>query len=192
MFVAQIILQCLFHEHAASHWVNSFLVHLLDVLDVGAQRDLVSRCNPANERNQTEMTHLLDGLCHFSMCRSRQARLIPVQNLACLVQELKHHWSVTPVDILLIDTAHVTFSDLRAGHRPVKESSWTLHLVIELFVLLLDDVALGEVTIGLDKRCRIPVLLLVLPGGCQRVFLIFELEVGLRVAKRVINADILS
>ena len=54
-------------EHAASDRVNSLLVHLLEVLDVRADGDLVSWLNKANERQNAEVAHLLDRFGDFAV-----------------------------------------------------------------------------------------------------------------------------
>ena len=40
--IAQIILQTMFHEHAARNWIDSFSVDFLNVLNVGTERNFIS------------------------------------------------------------------------------------------------------------------------------------------------------
>ena len=57
------------HEHTTCYRIDSLLVHLFDVLDVGAQRDLVSGVDPTSEGNQTKMAHFLHSLGHLAVGR---------------------------------------------------------------------------------------------------------------------------
>ena len=59
-------------EHAASDRVNGLLVHLLEVLDVGADGDLVSWLNKANVWQNTKITHFLHSFGNFAMCAGGQ------------------------------------------------------------------------------------------------------------------------
>ena len=47
------------------------------------------------------MSHFLDSLSHFAVSRCRQSRLVPVVDLASLVQELDEHRRVSPVNVFL-------------------------------------------------------------------------------------------
>ena len=190
--VTQIILQGMLEEHATCYRVDCLLVHLFDVLDVRTQWDLVSGQNTAHERNQAQVTHLFDSFCHFAVRGGFQTRLVSIQQLARFVHEFEHHRRVVPVNVFLVERAHVALANLAAGHGPIEEGGRALHLEIELPVHLLHYVALREVALVADERSIVSVLLFVLPGGGERIISVFELEVGLRVRQGVIDAHILA
>lgn len=66
-FIAEVILKGMLHEHSASDRVDRLLVHLLDVLDVGAHRDLVSGLDLTDIGKDAEITHFLYCLGHLAM-----------------------------------------------------------------------------------------------------------------------------
>ena len=76
-------------------------------------------------------------------------------------------------------------------HWSIKECGRFLKLVVEQLVLLFDYVTTSIVAICLDEWCLVPILFLVFPGGCQGVLSILELKVGLSVAQRCIDTNIL-
>ena len=47
--VAEVILERVLHEHTTGHWVYRLPMHLLQVLDVVAKRDLVCGSDQASE-----------------------------------------------------------------------------------------------------------------------------------------------
>ena len=97
-----------------------------------------------------------------------------------------------PVDVFLVESAHVALANLAAGHGPIKEGGRALHFEIKLPVHLIHDVALREVAFIADQRSIVSVLLFVLPSGGKRIIAVFELEVGLRVRQGVIYAHVLA
>lgn len=62
-----IILQTVFHEQSSGHWVHGLTVHLLNVLDVRANRNLVSRLDKANVRDDAHLPHFLDSVSYFPL-----------------------------------------------------------------------------------------------------------------------------
>mgnify|MGYP000382453938 CR=1 FL=1 len=96
-----------------------------------------------------------------------------------LIENLGQHWCISPVDVFLLDGAHITSANLSSCHWTIKESGRFLHFEGELPVLLVNNVALGVVAISFDKRSGVSILFPVLPCRCQCVISIFNLEVGL-------------
>ncbi len=138
------------------------------------------------------MAHLLDGFGDFSVRWGWQAWLIPIVDFASLVQELGQHWCIPPVDVFLLDGAHVTSTNLSSCHWSVEERGRFFHFKRELPVLLVNNVALSIIAVSFNKRSVISVLFPVFPSRCQCVVLVLNLEVGLNTRQRVINAHILA
>ena len=152
------------HEHTTSDRINRLLVQFFDVLDVRADRDLVGGHEQTCVWENTKVAHLLDCLSDLAMGACGKARLVAVVNLASLVQELAQKRRVLPFDVFLRDGPHIAFADLTTGHWSVQEGCRLLHLVVELLVLFIDNIASSEVAISLNKRSSVSIFLSVLPG----------------------------
>ena len=111
-FDDKVILKRVLQEQAASHGVDRLLVHLFDLFNVGAECHLICGLDQA-DRGQDELrAHLLDGLRDLPLHVGGKARLIPVVQLAGVVDELRHQWSVVVVDIALPDRPHQLLPEL--------------------------------------------------------------------------------
>ena len=137
-------------------------MHLLNVLDVRANRNLISWLNKANVRNNTHLSHLFDSVSYLPLDGGAQAGLVSVVELTGVVQELDHHWSVLPVDFLLVDSSHVLLADLSSSERSVDEDRRSLLIMLsEVLLLSLDQIVTSEVSFRGEKRVFVSVFLLV-------------------------------
>lgn len=80
--LAHVVHKTMFQEESSSYRVYCLAVHLLNILDVAANRDLVCRLYQAHPRENTQMTHLFNSERDLTMSRSRQARLETIIQLA--------------------------------------------------------------------------------------------------------------
>ena len=127
------------------------------------------------------MTHLLDGLSNLPVSGCRQTTLISIVQFTSFVKELHQHRSVLPIDVFLADCAHVALTDLCPRQWSIQEGRRSLKLILKHLILLVNDIAASVVTVSVDKRRRVAVLLLILPNGCQSILPVLELEIPLHV-----------
>lgn len=80
-----IILKAMFHEQASSDGVNSFAVHLFNILNIRTDRDFVSWLNKSNVRNNSHVSHFLDSVSYLSLDWCTKACLESIVKLTSVV-----------------------------------------------------------------------------------------------------------
>ena len=79
-----------------------------------------------------------------------------------VVEELSDHGGVAPVDVVLLDSAHELFTDLRAGQGPVDESRRFLKVKGRLALLPSRPLIIVVEGLRIEHRVLVAVLFLVL------------------------------
>jgi hypothetical protein len=181
-----------FHEQSSGHWVHGLTVHLLNVLDVRANRNLVSRLDKANVRDDAHLPHFLDSVSYLPLDGGAQACLVSIVKLASIIQELDHHWSVLPVDFLLVDSSHVLLADLSSSERSVDEDRRSLLIMLcKVLLLSLDQIVTSEVSFRGKKRVFVSVFLLVfILNGHHAI--VFIPVANFRLRAREIDTNVLA
>jgi hypothetical protein len=189
---SHIICQAVLQKEPSGHGIDCFAMHLLDVLDVAANRNLVGRLDDSNPGQDAEMTHFLDSLGDSTVYRGRQSRLVAVVQLASVVDELRHERSVFPVKLFLGNAAHVPLSQLAPSKRSIDEGSGFLSFVCKHSLASANDVVSSILCLRVIKWVLVTVLLLVFPVRGGRVIVLRELVVLLGHALRGVWTKVLS
>jgi len=86
---------------ASSHGVDGLLVHLFDVVNVRAERDLVSGSDLTSERKEAQMSDFLHCSSDFAVDSGVETGLVAIVKLAGGVHELCDESQVSPFDFVL-------------------------------------------------------------------------------------------
>lgn len=167
-------------------------MHLLNVFDVAADWNLVSRLHDADPRQDAQVSHLLHRLSDFVVNRRGQARLVPIVQLAGVVDELRYKRRIFPVQILFGHASHVALADLASGHRPIDEGCWLFSFKREHALASSNDVVPSILRLGVVKRVFVAVLLLVLPGWRSRIVVLAEFVILLGHTLGLVDSEVLA
>lgn len=136
------------HKHTTGYWVNSLFVHLFHILNEAPEGNFVCRFDLTHIGEQPKTPTLFDHSRQLSVDTRFESGLVPVVELARLIQELGDHACVPPVNIVLLNTTHKPLADLRSRKRSVDEGRWLFQFKCCLALLTGDNLIASVVSFG--------------------------------------------
>ena len=167
-------------------------MHFLNVFNVRTDRDFISRLDESNVRNDTHVSHFLNGVGNLSLHGRTEACLESVVEFTSIVEEFNHHWSVLPVDLFLSNSSHIFIANLSSGQRSINKYRRSLLIMLSKVLLLsVNQIVVSKMSFRRKHRVLVSVLLLVFVLDSHHAFVLVSV-VSLRLRARQIYTDILA